>query len=304
MHEDKPAVITTMLTRKCPYNCSYCLIKRKKSVDLPASYWIDVGLNLGKDIHFNFYGGEPQVYGDLSSLVSQLNGHNFNYSFNSACPSPAKLEKFARVNNLRNWTPSIDTLYDSRSLNGLETLKRLRKVGVPDLMAEIVVFPKMVSEAQKVVDFLIRENFWLSITFLSWGKSSNYDSFPRAKPNWSATDKKQISQLRRSIIDYPKLHGNLKSYLELWDCDEFLYQQLKPCNGSIVCFNPDSDGQMRLCRDIKGNLVTKWNALEASKNISAFFCDWIKDYESQCLGCSWACPFFAKDLQEQIRHEI
>lgn len=298
----KPSTATMILTRKCVHTCENCLIHRKSSVDLPPEKWVSIGKKLHDkwNIHINMYGGEPLCYEGFEDIIKGYSEYGINYSANT-CSRPLSKERAVGLINLglTNWTSSVDSFQDSRSLDGIRALE-LFKV-VKDLMIELVIFPGKVQNAIEVIDFAIEKKYWVSVSALSYGINSNYDSFPQAKPIWTFKDIKLIKVLVDKLRNYKYNHCP-NDYLDTLCTIDFLYQKESKCNGAPIVFNPDHDGSMRLCRDIAGNLVRKWGMEEAIEHYDNFCKDWVKDYESFCECCNWGCPYFAKDREDIIKH--
>jgi len=307
----RPSVATIFLTRRCSVKCWHCRIWKRNCEEKDVEYWIELSKELKRkwDIHVNFYGGEPLEYknsfDEFVKLVRGLSENEINYSFNSSSIGLSNKKAKILVNaGLTNWTSSVDSLYDERSLQGIRALELFRKIGVPDLMAEMVLYPLSVKNFIEAVDYLSKEGYWVSITFYSWAKAKWYDSFPKRVIDWSKDDIMMIEGLKDLVIRWNKegrkIHGFHKKYLSTWT-KEMLDQTYKCKN--IASFHPDCDGTMRLCRDIVGEKVRKWDSFDAIDSWHDFTLDWKEDYEKYCLGCNWACVVWAPLLKEEIKHE-
>ncbi len=300
-----PSVATMMITRNCLHRCSNCRIYRQSN-DLNPNFWTIVGRKLHDTwgIHVNLYGGEPLCYDGLETIIKSYTDYRISYSINSSS-SPLSSDRAKNLVKLGllNWTVSIDSMRkeDVRSSDGISAIEYFKNNNVKDLMIETVAYPGGIDNNLDVINYAIKNKFWISLSTMAYGLSSNYDSFPDVAPIWSENDKDKLKSAAIILKKYSRNHSD-KQYLNILTSNNILYQKGKRCSNYMISFHPDYDGSMRLCRDIKGNRVTKWNAIDAIDHYKEFHRDWIQDYNELCLGCNWSCLYFSPNREEEIKH--
>lgn len=304
-------VVTVFLTRKCSLRCRHCLIWKTHRLEIPPEKWKKI-MNAWYNTLTEFIvilGGEPLEYWKpfegLLEIIKGIKETEYAISSNSILLSWNRAKKLVEV-GLKNWTVSIDypksmSKGDIRALAGWRAIEWFKKLGVPDLHATITLYPENVKYFPQIVTDLMEMEVWIEPTFAMWAKASWYDSFPaHVKPVWSEDHIEYISRGIKLLKNYKYFHG-IPRMFEGKGLNEML-------NATMTCerlYVPtiDEDGFMRLCRDIPGNNVRRWYAIDVLENIDGFEKDWSMDKECFCRGCNWDCVWHVKNGFQKFIHK-
>lgn len=304
-------VETVFLTRKCSLRCQHCMIWRTHRREIPPQEWIKIfnTLYLTVTEFFDIIGGEPLEYWKpfegLLEIVKGLRNVEYAITSNSLLLTWDRAKKLAEA-GLKNWSVSIDyprelARYDPRVYAGWRALEWFKKLGVEDLHVTITLYPDNVKYFPIVVKELMELEVWIEPTFAMWAKAPWYDSFPALiKPDWKAEHLEYIREGIELLKNYKYFHGMPEMFT-----GEGLEQML---NANFKCgrlYDPviDEDGHMRLCRDIAGNRVRRWHALDIVEHLEEYMEDWRKDYEELCRGCNWDCVWLASHSFNKFIHK-
>lgn len=323
-----------LLTRKCNLNCSYCGITINKN-DKPKSYHdikyyhqnemstefiknILKQLKLHNENIFNiFYGGEPFLRKDLSEIINFCNKENIHYTIISNNTNEIKhhikndfLEK---VDEIKGFTASVDPIiYDpnitddikEKSLAGYNNLIEMKKY-CNDVVAEVTVMNSNKKYLYELISNLHDNGINSDITFVDIAKSPFYDFSNVYDENILVNRDKELENTFNKIVN-----NNLNVHM----ADELFPEILNSLPSNFDCgldkklhnITIDSDGSLRLCLRVKGNLNI--SAEELFLNDGTDILPSIKTYISwnkfeYCKLCNWTCVMMSKLLEEKVDYK-
>lgn len=307
------------LTRACSYRCSSCRVRRdldkNEFKELSIDQWKKAFVILNDLCAFNvFYGGDPLELGDgLIELVRYATEIGMHYAIASASYESKLTDDFKQrlINaGLGNWSVSIDSLRDlgidkdinKKSSDGFKALMWFKEHEVEDLHATIVVHKKNLREVVELAKRLNDLGVWFEVTLLQWAKNKHYDFSPpkRVMEKFRITENEKeefdkVMDILREMRESGKyrIHNPAEQF-DLFK--KYVLETDEDCEDLYV-LSVDSDGVLRLCRDIRWHAeIKEWSIfdLTSEDSIEKFRQDWFEVKKKTCLLCSWDCANMAK----------
>jgi len=298
-------MVTVFITRACSIKCPHCLVWKRRLETRPAEYWYRVynyvWKKIGRHIHISMIGGEPLEYEELEKLICLLGYENYSITSNSISLSEEMAERFVKC-GLPNWSVSIDMpedIGDVRDKAGFRAIRIFRKLGVDDLHVTVTIYPWNVKYLRRLFGELKALYVYIEPTFASWSNAPWYDSFPSSGLVYTNDMVREIRlAVREELYGYEKFHG-VKSMFE-----EDLEVML---NNRWFCKYPhsvtvDENGSMRMCRDVPGRRVKKYDLIKAVDRWDDYVDSWLLDKEEFCAGCNWDCMYQSNKMADVFTH--
>jgi MoaA/NifB/PqqE/SkfB family radical SAM enzyme len=297
--------ITVFITRGCSLRCPHCMIWKTRKGERPPEYWAlqfkHAWKLLGENVHIVILGGEPLEYPGFEKLIMLLGRANYSVTSNSLLLTETLAKRLASY-GLPNWTVSIDLpeeLGDPRDKAGFRAIRIMKSVGIPDIHVTVTVYPWNVKHLRRLFRQLKELDVHIEVTFASWANSKDYDSFPYMGIKYTP---EMVEEIRRAVLEdlsgYPMWHGVDSMFTE--DIESMLENRYS-CSGPFV-LTVDEDGHMRLCRDIPGKRVRKYELDQSILFWSDFARDWYADKAELCNGCNWDCIYMAEKGFDGFTH--
>ena len=327
----KIRIVNWLLTRRCNLDCGYCAIVKnydKKPFLYPdIKHYIKNEMSTktvidtlkkikehNPDAFHIFYGGEPLLRKDLSSIIRYCNENQIYYTIisNNTPEIQPLIEKlFNDVGYIEGFTSSVDPVFNELGLNedrvikSIEGLKRLKEIQanglVKDVVAEITVMNHNQQYLTNLIEQLSKEEIYSDITFVDIAKTYAYDfSNIRDKkdlvnPSWELA--LVFQELLRS-----------KYLIHMKDVLLPMMFNTLPSNNNcelekgIHNITIDADGTIRLCLRIRGVLTPKYNTVENlfdENGISKQLIEYITiDKYEYCKLCNHSCLMMSKHIDE------
>jgi len=322
---DKIHIVSWLLTRRCNLKCSYCRIS--KGYDQPSEYpplshfmrnemttdFILDGLsrlhNHNPNAFHIFYGGEPLLRDDLSTIINTANDLGINYTIitNNSVELSDRMENLFHETggDIKGLTSSIDPVMTSEDPDRFkkteEGLNRLLsyKDKIKDIVAEITIDSETVGGLMKLIHALSDSGISSDITFVDIAKSKYYDFSNVTDESKLVTKNMRISKILQNII-WSELDVHMK--------DSLLYEIFNILPSNLNCeieknvhnLTIDADGTVRLCLRIRGvhtptfklpHYISSggFSNTELKENLT-------KDKQKYCQGCNWTCMLMSKLL--------
>jgi MoaA/NifB/PqqE/SkfB family radical SAM enzyme len=219
------------------------------------------------EIFHIFYGGEPLLRKDLSTIINYCNDNNILYTIisnNTYEIQPLINKLFKEVDYIQGFTGSIDYIITSKnklqndivkkSFQSFQNLKKIKQISkVKDVVAEITVTNKNIKYLYQIIETLTKANIYSSITFVDIAKNPYYDFSNILSKN------KLIKQNLKLYNIFQKLYNNNNLLIHMKELLPKIFNIL-PSNydckleDGIHNITIDADGNMRLCLRIRGLL--------------------------------------------------
>jgi len=310
------------LTRKCNLRCGYCkLVEKQFDNELSVDEWKRAFLFLDRIgiKTVKLMGGEPTVLENLEELLSFINRHtDIKYAvLSNSVINDERLESLAKA-GMQGYFASVDIIRGSgasdsekKSNAGFNALKKLKKMGVKLLGANVVITSHNLDELIDTVTILSNEGFWVnlcSVIHSDVGEHRDWE-YRKITDKTAALQKADIPKLNDIMIRLLQLkQEGLKlavpdSYLINmskygvncdWQCRRFLQLRI------------DADGAFMFCNDIRGNVAEKYNIKTmTAEKYQMFRDDWTLERDSiKCSGCYWSCFCLAEENLKRNRNEF
>ncbi len=298
------------LTRRCNLRCSYCKLTKTHLEELSLEEWKRGYDNL-KQIGIKtvkLLGGEPTLKRWLPELISYTNRLGIKTALLSNSLFPEKMAMklteaglfgyFASVDSLKELTADPDS--SRKSITGYSMLKKLKRMGVPLLAANVVIHSFNMKEIPEIVKHLSNEGFYINLCTIQHTTNPN----------------KEFSNniLNESLLIPPEREREVKALaLELIELKKQGFRIINPeiymegmptygihCNWQ--CRNPiqlrvDADGGLMLCNEFRSELAENYNITSLTEETySQFLRDWYRvRAKTNCEGCYWSCFIQAEE---------
>jgi len=342
-------IVNVILTRKCNLACKYCQITKDPICDrypridhyhrsqLSPEQWSKIFAtckSVNNNTFFVIYGGEPYLYGEvyLRNLTKWLNENDIAYTYVSNCSSSDIRDFWIRLHQevgLRGITGSVDPVDENtrdtdparyrKSKTSLNFLEVMVKLGVPDVVAEVVVDKKTLANLVDTVRQLSRKGIWASCSTVEVALNEYYDfafpvDFEKAKaeilldPDETKVFLNDLKMLKDEgcLVHCPE---GVRYVHQIGDrIGTMIYQEPPDLNTITI----DADGTFRLCYRIRGIATPSISALHDFANSEKVFAmsiyqlqlAMLQDYNDFCEGCSWTCRGFSNVCNfSQISHK-
>jgi MoaA/NifB/PqqE/SkfB family radical SAM enzyme len=215
-----------------------------------------------KDIGFEMnvlFGGEPMLRPDILDIVSYAKKIELPYAFisNSTYINTTSVADLV-ASGLDNYTASVDTLKtaDRRSADGVRAILEMKRAGVRDVVANVVVHRKNLQEIPAIVKFFSGLDVWVILGILQDCLSDEgWDYRSPSGLGLKQLPVETIEVVQRELLSLydegAKIH-NVRSYIENmhtfgrklnWKCSTPAYIPI------------DEDGSLMTCVDVRGNAV-------------------------------------------------
>jgi len=282
------------LTRRCNLSCDYCKVIKYRRTELDTSR-VKEALQTIKDYLKPeitiLFGGEPTIRKDIGEIIKFCNKIDLEY----ALISNSVNENFNGFENLRNYTASIDTLkgngngdIEKKSMAGLKMLIEAKKIGIPDVVGNIIISRENYLEVPSIVQFLDHRDIWSIVGIVHSGKE-DFWRFRNYCPHLTLSENRasHVSKELLELYDNGALIHNAREYLvnlpELsrleWHCRDM---------PNFQYLNIDEDGSFLPCGD--------WWGREEMRKFTIFNCEdvgwediestWRREIEG-CPGCAY-----------------
>jgi len=333
-------IANLFLTRRCNLTCPYCKLAggnfalyrypvdeyKHKSYylenEITAADWIryiDLLYKHNPDIFFILYGGEPFMYKGVELILLHLNSKKMNYTIISNSTMSKTIMKIAnKINGFSGFTISFDprsmhsmntTDDKNRYYKGLVGLKLLEELMsdnlVKDPAAELTIDSENIRFLYDSVKYLSDRNITSVLSPIDFANNRYYD-FSNIEPtrlNTFLIPERKIFELEKKKLiadDSLKIHMKDKILDVIEESLDKNYQcriHKDPNNITI-----ESDGYLRLCARIKGDLVTKLNLDHLTDhngninlNSAIYRLAMTKDKAEMCEGCKWTCVMMSEN---------
>lgn len=309
--------VIVLLTRRCPFSCSYCRIVKNYSPIVSSAFEEEKNLDFwkeqlsyfkDKDTFLTILGGEPLLLDWLPDLIQFLNELRPDYWYalvsSGVGMTKEKFRKFCEI-GLRNWSFSWDFTGDrfikAKTNLGYKIALEFKEVlgDKIDLVAVSVLKDECSSGVfEEVIENFTKNGIWLEITLLDFSKSEYYDFAEPTQP-FKPVPKDDFLRCVEKAIEMKKkgylIHNNFE---ELYAWMEYPEEFLR---GDAYCHNPfanltiDADGKLRLCLRIRGDKITKYTLKDLSdgEKLDEIISAMREDYRKLCMGCNQNCVFMA-----------
>lgn len=313
------------LTRKCNIMCGYCkLIEKQFDNELTTDEWKKAFLLLEKlgIKTVKLMGGEPTVLEHLEEILTFINENtNIKYAvLSNSIISDERLQSLVNA-GLQGYFASVDTIKATSSETddskkkahaGFEVLKKLKKMGVKLLGANVVITSKNLDDLPETVTTLSNEGVWINLCPVinaNGGTDSRDWEYRKVVDESALLRKEDVPKLNDTMI---KLLQLKQEGLRLAVPDNYLINMSKfavNCDwqcGQFSQLRLDADGALMLCNDIRGDVAEKYNIRTLTlESYEAFKKDWQKEREAiNCSGCYWSCFYFAEENLRLGRNEF
>jgi MoaA/NifB/PqqE/SkfB family radical SAM enzyme len=304
-----PIECQIFLTRKCNISCEYCVVPTKyvKGSELLLEEWFAVMRKLESwgIQHIKLLGGEPTQSPHILPLLRFLRTNTaLDYLvISNSIVNDKMLRKLVDA-GLSRYVTSVDdiesTLEDDiarKSNRGLNALMTLQSWGLQHLAANVVISARNVTRVHTTIEYLLKRGFGINLSPVIVGNGETYWEYRTnigtrmrllyvPQPHIE-TMVERLLELRAS---YPDLFFSTESYLRGlathgvrldWKC--WLVNEGPPQ------LRLDSDGELMLCPDIRGNLalnVLTMSDEDYSNYLEAGWKQAIEQYH--CPGCYWS----------------
>jgi hypothetical protein len=321
------------LTRKCPYDCSYCALKNTKLAgpELVSGQWCTVQ-NILRDLGVNFnlfLGNETWLLGqDLPKIVNTC---GIPYALYTSC-KPALFQQWA----LRHFQPAmfqygIDNLScgcdyprsmaETMKNEGDEYLKAYNahrafsatRLLFPDVDCQgtITISKKNIFHVVETINDLSAIGVDVGLNFVHADLDSNYDFFPSPEflKHYLFSEEgycdiqnlgEELSKLKNHRVQNmaDTIDLCLNSYKSVGSTNTCWHCNGDPYGGPSI----DADGSLRCCGYRKGEFTSQMSIFDLTTN------EKIKEWKNRvyqdskkCPGCTWSYPrLFARYRDNEI----
>ncbi len=300
------------LTRGCNLRCGYCKLPYGMLAELELSQWKAVYDNLARIgiKTVKLLGGEPTIKPWLPELLEYSAQKSIKTAVlsNSTC-SEETLNALVDA-GLWGYYASVDSLEIGagdmlkKSRRGIDTLCRLKKLGVPLVSANIVISKANIFEIQEIVKTLSGYGIWSNVCVIQHTENEKKCfSQPTIDPAllFGDGDKGMLETLAQGLVSLKNRGVKIstpESYLRGmtqygihcdWQCREMSQLRI------------DADGGMMICNEYRTVLADTFNAVTLTPERVVKFCrEWpIHRNTITCDGCYWSCFIQAED---NLRH--
>ena len=337
---DKVNIVNFLLTRRCNLRCEFCGIV-KDDPDKPKEYplvkhYMDHELKTSDVLEFLrklkihnpnsfviWYGGEPFLRKDLSTIIDYCNKENINYTIisNNTEAVQDKIENLIKeVGYIQGFTASVDPSIfsvgtpissdrDQKSKIGFDSLLKY-KDHINDVVAEITVTSKDIEYLYPLVKSLSDNGINSDITFVDIKKSGYYDFSCISDDDILVRKSSRVREIFNRIID-EKLNVHMRDTL-LPIIYDILPSELD-CkledNVHNICV--DADGTIRLCLRIKGFQTPEnfnvENCFEEDGSLNEMLKHFIgEDKRRLCLKCNHTCYIMSQinNVNDLVHKEV
>jgi len=338
-------IVNWLLTRKCNLKCSYCGIVRNSETNIYPSIkeinekeisseyvisTIKYMNNLyGKNNLFHiFYGGEPFIVFDkLVPIIRYCNDNNIFYTIITNGHFYHKvLELYNLTGKIKGLSVSLDPIIFSKDDDDFDRVSKSNKAMelieknhqfkiIDDLVIETTIDAKNYIYLPKMVEYFKTKypEVKISITAYDAPKSIFYDF------SWYEGCSKFVNEYRLSKNNEDLEHVLMSIYKYNKDnihCPETIPLLLENISSTYVdcglyknTITIDSDGQLRLCLRIRGQINI--DALDLfSRHYSLYSLEkelelpFKNNYDKYCSGCNWTCPMMNQVSQNTFQEEV
>jgi len=284
---NKIRIVNWLLTRRCNLKCDYCAIvknydgkpeeypdmdhyiKNEMTTEQVLSGLATIKLHNPDAFHI-FYGGEPMLRKDLSTIINYCNDEDIHYTIisNNSPEVIPLIKKLVKETNgkIKGFTASVDPVIFTesnelddkekdrvmKSLAGFENLKEMKKY-CDDVVAEITVMKHNQQYLSTLVEVLTTVGINSDITFIDIAKTPYYDFSNISDEDLLVENSPELAEQFQSISD-GDLDVHMKRTLlpEIWN----ILPSNMDCgiDKSLHNISIDADGSIRLCLRIRGTL--------------------------------------------------
>jgi len=331
----KIRIVNWLLTRRCNLKCDYCAIV-KDYLGKPGSYpnmahyikeEMTTEMVLNGLRNFNehnpnafhiFYGGEPLLRKDLSTIVNFCNDNEIYYTIisnNTPDIQPLIKRLFDETDYVEGFTSSVDPMFNeigvdedrvTKSIEGLQRLKEIQAKGdVKDVVAEITVMNHNRHLLHQLVSELSEDEIYSDITFVDVAHSAYYDfsnvhdSSVLVKPTFD------LALTFNDMLNDHRLYIHMKDLLLPAMFDTLPSNMDCGLERGIHNVTVDADGSIRLCLRIRGAITPQMYNLETmfDKDIPGevtkdFQYAIARDKKRLCKGCNHSCLIMSRHIDE------
>lgn len=305
------------LTRRCNLNCGYCKLVKNPDGEFGLEDWKrayivmeKIGIKTVK-----LMGGEPTVKQWLPDLLKFAS----KTSIKTALLSNSSFDEIMIYRlveaGLWGYFASIDCLEQiqvdkdpvKKTGNGYRVLRKLQKLGVPLLAANVVINKINIKQIPSIVMQLSDEGFYVNLcTIQHTTDSSKEFSKTSVKEDYIFEDREPLERLSKQLLMMKEVGYKIavpNSYLEGmstygFDCN---WQCKQPIQLRI-----DSDGGLMLCNEYRTKLADNYNILNMTDDkYNEFLSQWhVARKNVNCDGCYWSCFIQAEDNVKNKRLEF
>jgi len=322
-------IVNWILTRRCNLRCDYCgivkvrgeeRISHYKKNEIPAERVITL-LNKFKtynpDIFHIFYGGEPFLRGDLSDILKFCNENDIYYTIISNCTpdiQPKILRVMDEVGGFRGFTGSVDPVMLQEPTDSHTQLKSSAAFGflmqmknyVDDVVAEVTMTKDTLDKTYDLIKMLSSGGIYTSLTALDINKNYLYDFSAYSATCRLIKESRKSKELYWNIMADETLLIHMK--------DEVLPMLFRYISSDYNCENEktihnltiDSDGKVRTCLRIRGNMmpnhINDKNLFLINVNSEYYLNPFIfhcMEYDRYywCQGCNHTCVMMSNYIE-------
>jgi len=298
------------LTRRCNLNCGYCKLVKNLGDEFGLDDWIKtykimekLGIKTVK-----LMGGEPTIKNWLPDLLrfasttsiktAILSNSSFDEMMIYRLVEAGLWGYFASIDCLEQIVIDKDPVKKTR--NGYRVLRKLQKLGVPLLAANVVVNKINISQIPSIVMQLSNEGFYINLCTIQHTDDPTKEfSKTNIKKDYLFIEenKKKLEILSKQLLMMKKVGYKIavpNSYIEgistygyhcNWQCTELIQLRI------------DSDGGLMLCNEYRTKLADNYNILKMTEEkYKEFLSQWYVARKGvNCDGCYWSCFLQAED---------
>lgn len=279
--EYMPVKIEWLMTRRCNIKCNYCKIRdpstlRGKEMTTDQKIgWVKYVSKTFPKVQMVGFGGEPTLQNDLPEIIRTAREYSVPLAIISNGKRVVEEEGYAESlidAGLDNWSISLDYLPKEifpntqmpqpsdpftaeKSLKGLLSSKKMKDLGVRDLVTCITVSKENIEWLPAMADALTSIGVWSIFTALQVDRTG--------KKEYSGGDPSMLPEpyqieiiskaLAKKVRAGKNLMHNTAEYFERWN-DLFLKQDWKCTEALNRVLTVDADGSFRRCVDMHGDV--------------------------------------------------
>jgi len=304
-----------LLTRRCPYKCSYCRIVKDYEnspypnvhsyTELSAQAWMDA-IKILEDhgcVFHTIYGGEPIVYKDMDELIRLMTEHETKYTFITSGAMPDKWLALHKKYGIKGISSSVDIVsalsIDDRAKKsslGKVFLSEMKQAGVDDVVAVTVLDEKNIhgDGIFNLVKELSSKGIVTEITTIDEPKSEWYDFAEKTDLSIKSYDrfKMVMDNLKGMKKAGYLIHNNEEYFVEAKEVIDSEYR----CKTPYTSLTIEPDGTLRLCYRIGGKSVRVLKVFDLPGHTDFVEKAFEKDRKELCKGCLWNCIMMSEFL--------
>lgn len=316
------------ITNACNLNCEYCInAKRKPAKDeLSIEGWkrgIDNLERIGIKLVI-LIGGEPTLKKGIDELIRYINQKpEIDYAVSTNAVIKEQILQKLLDAGLKNVIVSVDGIYENlseikkqekcgpsqfKSYHGVKLLKRLKKLGIKELMANYTVTKSNLHKTIETYHYLAKIGVWVNLCPYQWRKYQKWDKYSEKNnqsqefpESFTENDREELQKVVDELIKIKKKPNNkiANSLAYLENFTDFAIIQNNKCSKPTV-LGVIATGGIMYCPGQRTSFINKYNIADFTPDK---FKQWLKEWKeeptgSACPGCTFSFRDRINDFEE------